>query len=773
MKKRITSLLLALCMVLLAVPVFVLPAMAAGQAEWTTKLDLSNNWPEFDKNIPQDQVLTGDDYSWINNWSIGRITNGTYAPYTSGGNYWIACPGYQWNETGIYLKSGDIIVTAADYATAATKMAVGYNYTAEYTGKVVIDIAKDAEGLDTFRINPEAAGYIADLDGDGVEEGAHVYMAVFKNGEMVWPNQGNHVLDASKWALVGTQADFTAFELDIERNDQITFAVASNGSAKSGVFYTPSVTYKEGWSVVSDTVEDRLYTNGLNWPIYTTISGDKPLTQVDARWTLGSYNVSTHTFTDYTRSITTGGRTYGFVANSGIDKPWNTVGSIYLGSSANPVLKGGFHIGNSTEEYGAYQVKTMASATVKPYINGLQLIDAQGDSVDGTAVVKVFKDGETAATINYTVTDGVASAEFDTFSVKKGEKLTFVIVSTSAGVVSVAGSPSLQCTDITSFLKDTPAAGTSAVAVDDAELLVGSDFGLRLFAYATTDIYENREAAITLYAWSSTIPEADRTVATATKLPMTYTGDFSYSADFKGFSIRELTDDFYVQVVATEGETVIAQSDIVAQNVVTMITEQYRDEKDPTTKQLLIDMLNYAAAAQEHFKYNTDKLANAALTDDEKAVSTADEFYANFGGTNDSPDRLSHSDIGAFALILENKLSIRAYVDVSDYEKDCVILAKYGETKGEMEQANATELDDVDSFTITDIGLDEMAKIYYMKLVVAHVNEDGDEVYYFGYSMTYSVESYAARMIDTEDASLARLIRTMMQLGNTVKAMNA
>ncbi|MBQ9968385.1 MAG: hypothetical protein IJO88_06655, partial [Oscillospiraceae bacterium] len=38
---------------------------------------------------------------------------------------------------------------------------------------------------------------------------------------------------------------------------------------------------------------------------------------------------------------------------------------------------------------------------------------------------------------------------------------------------------------------------------------------------------------------------------------------------------------------------------------------------------MMIDMLNYGAAAQEHFKYNTSDLANNALTEEQQALATA------------------------------------------------------------------------------------------------------------------------------------------------------
>ena len=47
------------------------------------------------------------------------------------------------------------------------------------------------------------------------------------------------------------------------------------------------------------------------------------------------------------------------------------------------------------------------------------------------------------------------------------------------------------------------------------------------------------------------------------------------------------------------------------------------DKKDAESKALMVDMLNYGAAAQVYYGYNTEDLANAKLSETQKAYGTA------------------------------------------------------------------------------------------------------------------------------------------------------
>ena len=52
----------------------------------------------------------------------------------------------------------------------------------------------------------------------------------------------------------------------------------------------------------------------------------------------------------------------------------------------------------------------------------------------------------------------------------------------------------------------------------------------------------------------------------------------------------------------------------------TYAMNQLKNSTDMKLKQLVAAMLNYGAAAQNYFGYNIDTLANASMTDDQKAL---------------------------------------------------------------------------------------------------------------------------------------------------------
>ena len=54
------------------------------------------------------------------------------------------------------------------------------------------------------------------------------------------------------------------------------------------------------------------------------------------------------------------------------------------------------------------------------------------------------------------------------------------------------------------------------------------------------------------------------------------------------------------------------------------------------SRTMVVDMLNYGAAAQKKFSYNLDNLANSLLTAEQKAYATATVSYADTSERNDN-----------------------------------------------------------------------------------------------------------------------------------------
>ena len=113
----------------------------------------------------------------------------------------------------------------------------------------------------------------------------------------------------------------------------------------------------------------------------------------------------------------------------------------------------------------------------------------------------------------------------------------------------------------------------------------------------------------------------------------------------------QMADEITVEVFDENGEAV--------SNVYTTSVRTYamnilgRSTTDAKTKTLLVDMLNYGAAAQENFKYNTSDLANALLTDSQKALAT--------GSVTCRDGRVKGENYYGSSLSLEEKILLNVY----------------------------------------------------------------------------------------------------------------
>jgi predicted SnoaL-like aldol condensation-catalyzing enzyme len=92
----------------------------------------------------------------------------------------------------------------------------------------------------------------------------------------------------------------------------------------------------------------------------------------------------------------------------------------------------------------------------------------------------------------------------------------------------------------------------------------------------------------------------------------------NYYVEFDGIAAKEMNDAIYVQVFYADHTPVSTLWNDSVVNYVARILEDHDDK----TKTMLVDMLNYGAAAQLHFGYDTDNLANSRLTDAQKAYAT-------------------------------------------------------------------------------------------------------------------------------------------------------
>ena len=117
---------------------------------------------------------------------------------------------------------------------------------------------------------------------------------------------------------------------------------------------------------------------------------------------------------------------------------------------------------------------------------------------------------------------------------------------------------------------------------------------------------------------------------------------------YDGLAAKEMGDTFFVTIYNAKGVAVSnAKQDAVRDYV-----ERAYKSQSATGKTMMVDMLNYGAAAQIHFNYGTSDLANNKLTDAQKATGTA-------AAPEMSNDQVKGTNYSGTRFILESRIQVQ------------------------------------------------------------------------------------------------------------------
>ena len=150
--------------------------------------------------------------------------------------------------------------------------------------------------------------------------------------------------------------------------------------------------------------------------------------------------------------------------------------------------------------------------------------------------------------------------------------------------------------------------------IDVARMILGNalefQFGVTKTKFTTTEGFY----AVIEKSW------ADGTTTEKT-IPASQWGVMGayYAIIYDGLAAKEMGDTFTVTIYNADG---VAVSNAKEDSVRAYVARAYASQS-ATGKTMMVDMLNYGAAAQTHFDYGTTDLANSGLTDAQKAVATA------------------------------------------------------------------------------------------------------------------------------------------------------
>ena len=296
-------------------------------------------------------------------------------------------------------------------------------------------------------------------------------------------------------------------------------------------------------------------------------------------------------------------------------------------------------------------------------------------------------------------------------------------------------------------------------SVDGASLILSSDITVRYVAKKERldNIgYTDVKAKVVLGNKSTIItPEI-----------ITVDGIECYSFKYYNVFAKQMNDKMYVTV------------DVLVYSVATYAYNKISNDKtQKTLRTLLVDMLNYGAAAQIYSSYNTENLVNSNLTTAQKAYGTQTlrelENHMSLPslGESDGEDTAVETwDVkwSLGSLVLENNIVLRLYFSLNSND---TIIVKITDEYGNLNK----------TINNSEIKLKEISGqyYYYFDFDDMRASELSEPFCFTAYNqydqavsgtLIYSVESYAYSKQNGSNVNLANLVKTMMMYGDAVVA---
>ena len=210
-----------------------------------------------------------------------------------------------------------------------------------------------------------------------------------------------------------------------------------------------------------------------------------------------------------------------------------------------------------------------------------------------------------------------------------------------------------------------------------------------------------------------------------------------YDITYTGLAAKEMCDTIHVYVYNGDGELVGQHSDSIRSYILRQLREK---DYDQAFRTLCVDLLNYGAAAQTTFGYNTGDLANKdltiwELTEGTKTVDVYTDKQVIIG------DATSYYGT---AYILETKISMMMAVRSDRISEDCYALVSYTDHTGA--QKSNIRVEGKRNYSVYEFELNEIVVADgRCLLTIEFYKADGTKVL----TVQDSMESYTARNAQT------------------------
>lgn len=246
-------------------------------------------------------------------------------------------------------------------------------------------------------------------------------------------------------------------------------------------------------------------------------------------------------------------------------------------------------------------------------------------------------------------------------------------------------------------------------------------------------------------------------------------GTLYYRFDYKEVSAKEIGDTLTASLEFTKGEREY-NGKVDEYSLKRYAEERLAASANESFKRLLVDLLNYGAAAQSYFEYKTDKPVNADLTEEQKALS--------LGKYNGITKVVSDEDTGVYEAEITRKnikfgnrieLLVATSFGINSNLSGVKLKVVYTTASGEegvetIDGADFVYRTDVNSFAAYFNGLkaSEFRSVLFLTLV------RGDEA--ISATVKYSLDTYAANRLEAStDENYKELLKKTLIYSDSAK----
>ena len=267
--------------------------------------------------------------------------------------------------------------------------------------------------------------------------------------------------------------------------------------------------------------------------------------------------------------------------------------------------------------------------------------------------------------------------------------------------------------------------------VTSSNMVLGNELAMNFFVTINGTADENSVAVVTM-------TYADGREAQVVEIPYgewVDTGDGRKKIRFDGIAAKEMSDN--INVVIKSGEEIISNS---YNDSVREYAQRGLALKSTAvdTRTMLVDMLNYGAAAQQVFTYNTDDLANKNI-DDYQQYATASVEINNY--------QEKGNGYKSATLTLENEIYMTMVFYKSVVTSDMTAVVTFTNHENTLQTVEIAGSDFIDRGSAWGIVVDELVVADARQIVTCtFLDADGNEVE--GVYGKDSIESFCYRAIE-------------------------